>query len=325
MINREEYEVLKELDDKYKWIARDGFKSALNVYNVRPTRSNFINWWLTKKWFGRSKTIIPYFFLFIKWTDSEPYFIPDLIKEYEDIGDVGYALKEFAESLSEPNKKMSTESEEEMKKDKEWLKEEIESKFHRWYNSTQSLNSLVADVNNSINQLDEPKVLSQELPVIPKYVAEWIEGNKQSEEKWSDYDKEDAMNDTIHFTIYGLFADYPATNSHVELRKPVLKWLSVDRGNYFKLVNAVRYGYEVEEEPLYYVPTGIDKRGLYENYLAKDHLGSIDVEWADKTYFKSDKNAEKYRFTEQEIRSMPKGDIYFKYFAVPVEVEEDER
>ena len=58
------------------------------------------------------------------------------------------------------------------------------------------------------------------------------------------------MNDTVHFTIYGLFADYPATNSDVELRKPVLKWLSLNRGNYFKLVNAVRYDYEVEEREL---------------------------------------------------------------------------
>lgn len=95
----------------------------------------------------------------------------------------------------------------------------------------------------------------QELPVIPQFVADWIERNKQFEEKWNDYSKEDAMNDTIHFTIYGLFADYPATNSDIELRKPVLKWLRVDRGNYFKLVNAVRYGYEVEEEPKYIIDT----------------------------------------------------------------------
>lgn len=61
MINQEEYEMLTELGDKWKWIARDGFKGKLNVYNVRPTRSYFKNWWLTSKWLERSKTILPYF------------------------------------------------------------------------------------------------------------------------------------------------------------------------------------------------------------------------------------------------------------------------
>lgn len=139
--------------------------------------------------------------------------------------------------------------------------------------------NLESDYDKVIDELtryvDEPEeYVIIEKPVITQLVADWIEGNKEFEEKWNDYSKEDAMNDTIHFTIYGLFADYPATNSDVELRKPVIKWLSVDRGNYFNLVNSVRYGYEVEEEQKYFAKIKghekIDSDDKYWNYCIMD-------------------------------------------------------
>ena len=81
-------------------------------------------------------------------------------EEYEDKGDIGYTSEEYSEYLSKFNEMLLTKLEEEkMKKDKKWLKEEIESKFHRWYDSAQTLNSLIANVNNLIDQLDEPEVL----------------------------------------------------------------------------------------------------------------------------------------------------------------------
>ena len=189
MINKEEYELLKSLEDKWKWIARDKylkgspFYGELWIYEYEPGRAR--DHWMDERE-GSKNIPNDDLFHFIQWEDIEPYSIDYLVLEYE------------SENLPQPPVKEQTEKVE-----------------------------------------------------VPQFVFDWIEGNKQFEEKWNDYSKEDAMNDTIHFTIYGLFADYPATNSHVELRKPVLKWLSVDRGNYFKLVNAVQYGYEVEEEPLY--------------------------------------------------------------------------
>ena len=73
-----------------------------------------------------------------------------------------------------------------MRKDIEWLKEQIlilQEKYtikrdipgpgnRRYYNGMLNSISLILD---SINELDEPEVLSQELPVIPKYVAEYVE------------------------------------------------------------------------------------------------------------------------------------------------------
>lgn len=86
--------------------------------------------------------------------------------------------------------------------------------------------------------------------VVPPYVDKWLKTNKETS-NGDDYTESDALADSIHFTIHGLYANYPETNSDVQLRKPVLKWLSNDRMNYFTLVDAVRYGYEVQEEKKY--------------------------------------------------------------------------
>ncbi len=157
-----------------------------------------------------------------------------------------------------------------------------------------------------VEKLKNLLVPKQELPAIPKFVADWIEGNKEFEEKWNDYSKEDAMNDTIHFTIYGLFADYPATNSDVELRKPVIKWLSVDRGNYFKLVNSVRYGYEVEEEQKYYVLNKTRNSAILVRMFDEPTLDPAPITEIDEVD----------QFTEQEIKDY---DDRFWPFAVKVE------
>ena len=52
---------------------------------------------------------------------------------------------------------------EEMKKDKEWLKEKVETYFSNWWSnpSTYTTHDLMDSVKHLINQLDEPEVLSQ--------------------------------------------------------------------------------------------------------------------------------------------------------------------
>ena len=65
-----------------------------------------------------------------------------------------------------------------MKKYKEWLTNEIEimeSETSENYPHEQMVEREV--VLNLINQLDEPEVLSQELPAIPRYVANWLDDN----------------------------------------------------------------------------------------------------------------------------------------------------
>ena len=80
-INQEEYEVLKGLDDKWKWIARDTsrnrHRSKLSKYKEKPKKTPYQ--WLAFNYEDMDDSK----FKFIKWSDEEPYNIAELIKEYE--------------------------------------------------------------------------------------------------------------------------------------------------------------------------------------------------------------------------------------------------
>lgn len=82
-INKEEYELLKRLDDKWKWIARDSRGTVLLddlwVYEYIPKRDS--SFW-TEEW-GDLKEIPYHLFQFIQWEDREPHSIDNLIEEYE--------------------------------------------------------------------------------------------------------------------------------------------------------------------------------------------------------------------------------------------------
>ena len=140
-----------------------------------------------------------------------------------------------------------------MKKDKEWLRNEVKSLFDEAYDSGKmeyyESEESIHRINNLVDQLDEPNK-----PVIPQFVADWIERKKQPD--WDYENKEDALADSIHFTLYSLKANYREANPDVVLRKPINEWLNDDRKNYWKLIDGVRYGYEVEKEKLYRVRAG---------------------------------------------------------------------
>ena len=64
-----------------------------------------------------------------------------------------------------------------MKKDKEWLKNEVKSLFDEAYDSGKmeyyESEESIHRINSLVDQLDEP-----ERPAIPQFVADWIEENK---------------------------------------------------------------------------------------------------------------------------------------------------
>ena len=72
-INQEEYELLKELDDKWKWIARDE-DDKLRIHGVDTSKR------LYRGLTGNTSHLIQ----FIQWEDEEPYSIQELIDEYLD-------------------------------------------------------------------------------------------------------------------------------------------------------------------------------------------------------------------------------------------------
>src|SRR5699024_10241948 len=204
-INQEEYEVLKALDDKWKYLARNNMYGAkLEAHTSRPykmTDSHWSNGDMTLELLGGE-----HLFQFIQWEDKEPYNIQELIEEY---------LYDNRPKLFIDGQEQSFEFIEESEEKEVKNIEELKS----WFEDEKSY--VGEYVKHKINQLDEPEVLSQkwisenveyayfdmldgsgrlssataiikpenlqnllvskqELPVIPKFVAEWIESRKNN-------------------------------------------------------------------------------------------------------------------------------------------------
>src|SRR5699024_1205021 len=116
-INQEEYEVLKELDDKWKWIARN-YNGALITYTDKPMKNPNLYW----DSFG--ERIDDRLFQFIQWEDESPYNIQELIEEYL----YDNQPKLFIDG-QEQSFEFIEESEEKEVKDLEWLKEQLEKDY----------------------------------------------------------------------------------------------------------------------------------------------------------------------------------------------------
>ena len=167
-INQEEYEVLKELDDKWKWIARDS-NTSLWAYKTKPIRFGG-SFGFEDPAEGNCHYIYADLFNFARWEDEKPYSIAELVEEYENSAEhVSHVVNEKVKALG----KAWGESEEtEVKKDIEWLKEEIGNLVEP-YDMRDMLTYRAGVVDtvkymlHLINQLDEPEILSQE----------WIEGH----------------------------------------------------------------------------------------------------------------------------------------------------
>ena len=147
-INHKEYEILKGLDNKWKWIARDE-NNSLWAYSKEPDKKPY--GWLSLAVFD--KELEKENFQFIQWEDEEPWNIQELIEEYE--------------------------SEEKEVKNIEWLKEEItEILLTSKKNGTNYFyyRDLKEKIYSAIDRLGEPKILSQEI----------TEENGMSESEWAE-------------------------------------------------------------------------------------------------------------------------------------------
>lgn len=87
-----------------------------------------------------------------------------------------------------------------------------------------------------IHHLDKPEVLSQGLPVIPKYVADWIEEERGAMSNWK--------------LPSGFISD-----SKYKKDQRRYKWSQVE-GNMDKFMSALINGYDVEKEQKYCVNDG---------------------------------------------------------------------
>lgn len=69
--------ILRNIDKKYRWIARDN-DGMLFVFPVKPIKIECI--WNSAEGYLTSLYIFNHLFQFIKWEDEEPYLIEDLLK-----------------------------------------------------------------------------------------------------------------------------------------------------------------------------------------------------------------------------------------------------
>ncbi|WP_316385377.1 DUF1642 domain-containing protein [Enterococcus faecium] len=144
--------------------------------------------------------------------------------------------------------------------------------------------------------------------VMPKFFDKWA---KQVLEK---RDKFYAIS-LITRAGWGYGVDYELDNGRSPSgTKELLNWIVENEGDDYpnkkKATEALLYGYEVEEEPLYYVklPVVYFNHLDLETYLMKDDRGNITI--ADNNDF------DDMKFTESEINAI---DERYWPFAVPVE------
>lgn len=85
LLSEEEYNVLKKLDPKYRYIARDFYKQ-LCVYEMMPEKDGnvYVAYFKTEMYLKSYQHL----FKFVEWGyDEKPYLIPDLLKDYENCKD----------------------------------------------------------------------------------------------------------------------------------------------------------------------------------------------------------------------------------------------
>lgn len=113
-----------------------------------------------------------------------------------------------------------------MKKSKLWAKFKIREELERWQNTEGGVGEdMIEYVLNIIKQIEEPEVL----PVIPKFVAEWI---------------------TKHRDTYDLYPALRMLENNTLVWSPIYEWY---RMNTHKFVNVYLTGAcEVEKEQKYH-------------------------------------------------------------------------
>ncbi|MDT2272100.1 DUF1642 domain-containing protein [Enterococcus faecium] len=153
--------------------------------------------------------------------------------------------------------------------------------------------SQVVHMVNTVLKLDEPKK-----PVVPQFVAEWIEKLRKQIVPY-------------HFESGARFMMFIGRDFHhkkglILINEEIRQWLEKD-GNEVILSDAIDYGYEVEKESLYRVV-------INNRYLAKmSNFSDVIILVSENEI--SECATESYELTEKQIKAI---DERYWPFAVPV-------
>lgn len=74
-LNEDEKVILRNMDKNFKWVARDD-DGSLFAYSEKPIKKEYS--WISEVFLDLG--IFNHLFLFIEWSDKEPYLIEDLLK-----------------------------------------------------------------------------------------------------------------------------------------------------------------------------------------------------------------------------------------------------
>lgn len=151
------------------------------------------------------------------------------------------------------------------------------------------------EILEDLKQLDEPKKL-----ILPKCAEQWIEGHCAPSDVVNLFIEVTCATDSDGFI-----------DSKWRWSTDFYEWLANDADTLYILCDALRYGYEVEEEPLYTVTINLDLK----YHLAVDE-GDGNDEISTTLTTSHDVLGYRYFLTEKEIKSV---DENLWLFAVPVE------
>lgn len=125
-----------------------------------------------------------------------------------------------------------------------------------------------------VEELDEPEKV-----VVPQFVAEWYEANK----------------DGFEYNLYSLCIDFHERKLHEDLHE----WFTNNKNKPIEvLVLMNKYGYEVEKEKLYTVEIP-NPHGLGHTVLVKDMYGNIFITYVMNSDWRKSKVSQ---LTEAEIK-----------------------
>ena len=219
-INQEEYMFLKNLDDKWKWIARDdNYGGSIFCFREKPHKDIKGGEWgpdtTHYKWLGKCEIL----FQFIKWEDREPYNIQELIDEYLD-DEYGYFNMKLSREFEEFIKKENEGAE--MKKGIEWLKREIHKELESWYGVEGGIDGDgINEIMLLINQFEESEVkrLDRKMKELESYNDELIRDNNQLRNELDSLDSQfmglhTSYDEQIKSLEYELFVEKTRDSTH---------------------------------------------------------------------------------------------------------------
>ena len=171
----------------------------------------------------------------------------------------------------------------------EWIDEHRESTF--------DLDEDFETVFIKVDDLQNLLVPKQELPVIPQFVAEWIDSRKNN------YPSD----------VIGVYLRMNESSANEQTRE-VLSWVHESELNRGSFARAWLDGYEVEKEQKYILSINITDKASKTNYETFLNKRGIFHSMENESF-----NSEEFNWSEEEIKDLESGEILFEHFATKVE------